>query len=871
MRSSQIGFFGTFFVVLGVLNGCSQPDPAATARQRTSALVWTQSQKLQGADIVANYLFATSVAVSADGNTLLAGCPTSSAATKQGGVAYVFVWDSMNLVYKQKQLMFPTDSVMGGQFGYAVALAADGKSALIGALANAGKTSLSGAAYAFAYNAATDLWEQRAKLQASDGQDNDYFGFATALTPDGKTALIGAIEDDDKGSSSGSAYVFAYDAMAAVWKEQGKLTASDGAAGDWFGFSAALTSDGKTALIGAETKNSTSFAEGAAYVFAYNTMTAKWTQSAKLVPGGPGASSYFGSAVALSDDGKLLIGAKLDDAKASQAGAVYPFLFNAATGTYTPQARLLASDGTASSNLGSAVAIAADGKTAIVGASGQTTADPTGTAYIYRFDGGTGTWVEGQRLKPSDLVNTNRFGNAAALSAGGTTAFIGAFLDDEFGKSAGAAYVFKLKGASGEACSAGIDCASGFCSDGVCCNNACGGSNGNDCQACSVAAGATTNGVCALLPANVVCRDAAGLCDVVDKCSGTSAACPDTFKLMGTLCRDPVGGCDLFEACTGSGPQCPADKLQAAGVVCRTSVGICDPDEKCSGTDPNCPPDALFDATRVCRPSIAPCDPAEVCDGVKVTCPADKRAAAGTLCRGAATPCDAPEYCDGVMAACPTDRMAPLGTLCRPAIGPCDVTELCDGRLYTCPADKYAAVGQVCRPKADLCDAEEVCTGTSTACPADVLAPADTVCRPVAGLCDVLERCNGNEAACPPDAFLPATETCRAKGGVCDVAESCTGTGPACPSDAFAPPGLLCRAATGPTDVTEVCDGTQATCPPDVQGQVERSGTQPTGCQVAPRSPRNPTLPAWLGLLAVLAFRRARRDRTGPRREPGPG
>lgn len=858
MRSLQIGLFVTFSVVLGSLNGCSQPDPVANTRQRGSALIWTQSQKLQGADIVTNYLFGRSVAVSADGNTLLSGCPRNSAVTKEGGAAYVFVWDATAAVYKQKQALFPGDSVTGGEFGFAVALAADGKSALLGALTNPGKTSLSGAAYVFAYNAATDLWEQRAKLQASDGASGDYFGFATALTADGKTALIGAIQDDDKGSDSGSAYVFAYDAMAAVWKEQGKLTAGDGASQDEFGFSVALTSDGKTALVGARSKNSTTVSEGAAYVFAYDTMTAKWTQSGKLLPGGPGSSAYFGSAVAISDDGKLLIGASLDNAKASQAGAIYPFRYNATTGTYTPQARLVASDGAAGANLGSSVAIAADGKTATVGAPGRTAALATGSAYIYRFDNGTGTWVEGPPLKPSDLANTNGFGNAAALSAAGTTAFLGAYLDDEFGKSAGAAYVFKLKGANGETCTAGLDCASGFCSDGVCCNAACGGSNANDCQACSVAAGAATNGVCSLLPAAVVCRAAAGLCDVVDKCSGTSEACPDTFKLMGTICRDQVGACDAVEMCTGTGPQCPADTLKTAGVVCRNPAGACDAEERCTGTNPNCPPDVLHTTTRVCRDSTAPCDPAELCDGVKLDCPPDKRAVAGTLCRAAATPCDVSEFCDGVAAACPVNRMAPLGTVCRPASGPCDVAEKCDGRLYTCPADGYAALGQVCRPKADLCDVEERCTGTSTTCPTDELAPVDTVCRHVAGLCDVLERCTGKEAACPPDEFLPATEPCRPKAGICDVAESCTGTSAVCPSDAFVPPGAICRAAASPADVAEVCDGAQASCPPDVQAPPERAGAQSTGCQAAARPLQSPAPLGWLAPLALLALRRRR-------------
>ncbi len=71
------------------------------------------------------------------------------------------------------------------------------------------------------------------KLTASDGAADDYFGYSVSIS--GDYAIVGAYYDDDSGSNSGSAYIFKRDGTS--WGEQAKITASDGAAGDLFGAS----------------------------------------------------------------------------------------------------------------------------------------------------------------------------------------------------------------------------------------------------------------------------------------------------------------------------------------------------------------------------------------------------------------------------------------------------------------------------------------------------------------------------------------------------------------------------------------------------------------------------------------------------------
>ncbi|EPY01216.1 FG-GAP repeat protein, partial [Magnetospirillum fulvum] len=137
--------------------------------------------------------------------------------------------------------------------------------ALVGAnAADPGGISNAGAAYVFTRSGGT--WTQQAKLTASDKAANDWFGFSVSLSSDGNTAVVGAYQADPGGiSGAGAAYVFVR--SGGTWTEQTKLTASDKAVGDWFGSSVSLSSDGNTAVVGAYIADPSGvFNAGAVYI-----------------------------------------------------------------------------------------------------------------------------------------------------------------------------------------------------------------------------------------------------------------------------------------------------------------------------------------------------------------------------------------------------------------------------------------------------------------------------------------------------------------------------------------------------------------------------------------------------------------------------
>jgi hypothetical protein len=124
-------------------------------------------------------------------------------------------------------------------------VALSGDTALVGSPGDTvGANSSQGSAYLFTRSGTA--WSQQRRLTAADGDEYDEFGISVAL--DGDTALVGAYSDDIAPNvDQGSAYVSTRSGTS--WSAPDKLTASDGAAEDFFGWSVALSGD--TALVGA--------------------------------------------------------------------------------------------------------------------------------------------------------------------------------------------------------------------------------------------------------------------------------------------------------------------------------------------------------------------------------------------------------------------------------------------------------------------------------------------------------------------------------------------------------------------------------------------------------------------------------------------
>jgi hypothetical protein len=370
------------------------------------------SAELVGSDSGQYDVFGISLALS--GNTALIGASGHTVNSKYAqGAAYVFVFDGTSWV--QQQELLASDGAASDAFGVSVALS--GGTAVVGAQnKTVDASSGQGAVYVFTLTGST--WTQQQELTASDGAANSSFGDSVAIS--GDTILVGSYHKTfGTNTFQGAAYVFAQ--SGDVWSQQQELTATDGAAGDDFGYSVALS--GATALVGAYSKTVDSHAnQGAAYVFVSNAGT--WTQQQELTTSEGAAGDDFGCAMALSGT-TALVGAygKAFGANTFQGAA---YVFTSSGDTWTQLQQLTATDGAQYDEFGNSVALS--GTLALVGADNKAAAGAMfgqggeGAAYAFQFSGGK--WTQQQQFSSGDSGLIDELGYAVAIS--GTTAFVGA-------------------------------------------------------------------------------------------------------------------------------------------------------------------------------------------------------------------------------------------------------------------------------------------------------------------------------------------------------------------------------------------------------------------------------------------------------------
>ena len=370
---------------------------------------------------------AFGAAVGLSGQRLVIGA--YSAGVGDVGIAYVYDLAATAATAPAMTLTNPNPA-LGDSFGDAVAIA--GTRVAIGAPYDDAGAFNAGSAYVFDLAGVTPTAPIVMLTNPSPAFD-ERFGSAVAIS--GSRVVIGSVTDNVGGIAAGSAYV--YDVAGATPRVPVfTLNNPSPAHGDGFGHSVAIS--GAFVVIGADFDDKGARDAGSVYVYDLTSPTPT-VPALTLSNPSPEIGDNFGSSVALSGF-RLVVGADLDHAGTTRAGAAYVYDLSSSTPS-SPTLTLTNPNPSDYSYFGYSVAIS--GTRVVVGAVWDDSSAPDGgIAYVYDLTGATPEVPEATLTNPSPVLYDG-FGFAVAID--GTTVVAGTPEDDTGAANRGAAYVFGLQ------------------------------------------------------------------------------------------------------------------------------------------------------------------------------------------------------------------------------------------------------------------------------------------------------------------------------------------------------------------------------------------------------------------------------------------
>jgi hypothetical protein len=389
--------------------------------------------------------FGQSVAMSADGKTIAIGASRNDNAngTDSGHVrVYSINTTSSGWIQVGSDII---GEAMNDISGYSVAISADGKTIAIGAPANYNTNGVdSGHVRVYAFNVMTGSWK-KVGVDIDGKAAGDNSGASVTMSGDGKTIAIGSPFHDglDIAVGVGQVRVFSLNSISGNWAQVG-IDIDGEASGDVFGLSVAISMDGKRLVIGATGNDVNGMDAGYVRVYSINTTSGSLTQVGMAIYG-KAAGDQFGNSVAISSNGNVIaVGATYNDnVRGANSGQVRVYSFNITTGGWI-QIGLDINGEAADDKSGASVAMSADGTTIAIGAVKNNNANGTDSGHVrvYSLNSTSGSWAQVGFDIDGEAAG-DQSGYSIAISADGFSIVIGAPFNNGNGLQSGHARVYK--------------------------------------------------------------------------------------------------------------------------------------------------------------------------------------------------------------------------------------------------------------------------------------------------------------------------------------------------------------------------------------------------------------------------------------------
>ncbi|MFZ5515262.1 MAG: ATP-binding protein [Candidatus Zhuqueibacterota bacterium] len=266
---------------------------------------WIERQKIAPIDGHPGAMFGMSVDI--EGEYIAIGAVYDNETRKLTGAVYIFKREQTGWLQHAK--LIPHDKLAKFHFGWGLDL--DGDQLAVGAPKGFDKERIPGAVYM--YKREGSQWIEQQKIYSHDIEIFDSFGSDVSLR--GNCLLVGANSDDDNGDRSGAAYIFRK--AGKKWKQEAKIVAKDGNAGDRFGLKVELMENNAIIGVGLDDNEKEC---GSVYIFEHEGN--HWLERTKIIPYDGQKLDYFGANISVYGN-YMLVGANGDDDVSKNAGSAY--------------------------------------------------------------------------------------------------------------------------------------------------------------------------------------------------------------------------------------------------------------------------------------------------------------------------------------------------------------------------------------------------------------------------------------------------------------------------------------------------------------------------------------------------------------------
>ncbi|WP_119328683.1 DUF4347 domain-containing protein, partial [Cysteiniphilum halobium] len=293
------------------------------------------------------------------------------------------------------------------------------------------------------YTTLLDISENEKIVYASDGAAADYFGESALISSDGNIAVISAKREDGP-NDSGSIYIFKK--IGTKWLEVQKIKASDDEY-DYFSTGLAISEDGNIIVVGSpgHDHSISDTNTGAVYIYGYDDNDSEWKQLQKIIADDKVAEDRFGFDVDISDDESMI--AVTATGVGVETGAVYFYEKNGST--WDKIVKIDNPSAIDHSHFGSSVSLSSDGTRAVVSSMYEDTPTDSGRAYVFNYNGSS--WSQMAQLEASDKEASDVFGVSVSISGDGTKIAVGSYLEgthleEGVPLDSGAVYIYTYNG-----------------------------------------------------------------------------------------------------------------------------------------------------------------------------------------------------------------------------------------------------------------------------------------------------------------------------------------------------------------------------------------------------------------------------------------